>query len=105
MRLIVVLRAKRPEGFARIFSICLSSSIPNHLAGSLTREDTTPSEGSVDMLLNPYRVLDLTQQNGLLAGQIYADLGADVIQIEPPGVPQVASSDLFTRARRRRKTR
>ena len=37
------------------------------------------------MLLTPYTVLDLTQENGTLAGQVLADLGADVIQVEPPG--------------------
>ncbi len=37
------------------------------------------------MLLEPYRVLDLTRQRGMLCGQIFADLGADVIQVEPPG--------------------
>ena len=37
------------------------------------------------MLLSPYRVIDLTHQYGLLCGQIYADLGAEVIQVEPPG--------------------
>ncbi|MDG2278141.1 MAG: CoA transferase, partial [Pseudomonadales bacterium] len=37
------------------------------------------------MLLKPYRVIDLTQERGNLAGQILADLGADVIQVEPPG--------------------
>lgn len=36
-------------------------------------------------LLSPYRVLDLTGAECLLCGKILADLGADVIQIEPPG--------------------
>lgn len=35
--------------------------------------------------LSPYRVLDLTDERGLLCGKILADLGADVIQVEPPG--------------------
>jgi crotonobetainyl-CoA:carnitine CoA-transferase CaiB-like acyl-CoA transferase len=38
-----------------------------------------------DGLLSPYRVLDLTGAWGLLCGKILADLGADVVQIEPPG--------------------
>lgn len=36
-------------------------------------------------MLGHYRVLDLTRQYATLTGQIYADLGADVIQLEPPG--------------------
>ncbi len=36
-------------------------------------------------MLSPYRVLDLTDHRGLLCGQILGDLGADVVQVEPPG--------------------
>lgn len=35
--------------------------------------------------LSPYRVVDLTDHRGLLAGRMLAQLGADVIQVEPPG--------------------
>ena len=35
--------------------------------------------------LSAYRVVDLTDERGLLAGQMLAKLGADVIQVEPPG--------------------
>ena len=36
-------------------------------------------------LLAPYRVLDLTDARGQLAGMILGDLGADVVRVEPPG--------------------
>ena len=35
-------------------------------------------------MLSPYRVLDLTDERGQLAGATLADLGAEVILIEPP---------------------
>ncbi len=38
-----------------------------------------------DNFLSPYRVLDLSDERGILCGKILADLGADVVQIEPPG--------------------
>lgn len=40
--------------------------------------DSTP-------MLSPYRVLDLTDERGFLAGKILAELGADVVKVEPPG--------------------
>ena len=45
---------------------------------------TQPNAGT-DLLLSPYRVLDLTSDGCLLCGKILADLGADVVQVEPPG--------------------
>ena len=43
------------------------------------------AQGGIDFLLDPYRVLDLCDERGLLAGKILADMGADVVQVEPPG--------------------
>ena len=36
-------------------------------------------------MLSPYRVIDLADEMGILAGKILADLGADVVAVEPPG--------------------
>lgn len=35
--------------------------------------------------LKPYRVIDLTDHRGLLAGHMLAQMGADVVQVEPEG--------------------
>ena len=43
------------------------------------------AQGGIDFLLDPYRVLDLCDERGLLAGKILADMGADVVQVEPLG--------------------
>jgi len=36
-------------------------------------------------MLSPYRVIDLTDERGQLCSQVLADLGAEVILVEPPG--------------------
>lgn len=36
-------------------------------------------------MLSPYRVLDLTDADGLLIGMLLAQLGAEVVAVEPPG--------------------
>ena len=43
------------------------------------------SFGYTVSMLSGYRVLDLTDERGQLAGQTLADLGAEVILVEPPG--------------------
>src|SRR5215471_3203075 len=47
------------------------------------------------MLLDGYRVLDLTGPLGFLCGKILADLGADVIKVEPPGGDPARRSQSF----------
>lgn len=37
-----------------------------------------------DLLLSPYRALDLANEKGYFCGKIFADLGMDVIKVEPP---------------------
>ena len=39
----------------------------------------------MESALSPYRVLDLATEQGLMCGKVLADLGADVIKVEPPG--------------------
>lgn len=43
------------------------------------------TEGNIERLLSPYRVLDLTNEKGFLCGRVLAALGADVVKIEKPG--------------------
>ncbi len=45
----------------------------------------TSAQAPTEGMLSPYRVLDLTEDGCLYCGKLLADLGADVIQVEPPG--------------------
>ena len=55
-------------------------------------------------MLAPYRVLDLTDERGWFAGMLLAQLGADVILVEPPGGwPRTGSADRRHRAYNRGK--
>ncbi len=47
--------------------------------------------------LSPYRVLDLTNERGLLAGKMSANPGADVIQVEPIGGSSVRQIGPFVK--------
>ena len=48
-----------------------------------------------DGILSPYRVLDLSDDKGLMCGKLLGDLGADVIKIEKPGGDSVRSIGPF----------
>ncbi len=43
------------------------------------------NKGSGESALGAYRILDLTDEKGLLCGKILGDLGANVIKVEKPG--------------------
>src|SRR5580765_1730075 len=55
----------------------------------MLRTSSTASPGStrawVRNMLSDYRVLDLADERGALCGQLLADLGAQVVRVEPPG--------------------
>lgn len=51
-------------------------------------------------MLQPYRVLDLTDEGALLCGQILGDLGADVIVIEPPDGARARTLEPFYHGKR-----
>jgi crotonobetainyl-CoA:carnitine CoA-transferase CaiB-like acyl-CoA transferase len=46
-------------------------------------------------ILAPFRVLDMSDQHGWMCGRILADLGADVVKVEPPGGDPGRRLDLF----------
>jgi crotonobetainyl-CoA:carnitine CoA-transferase CaiB-like acyl-CoA transferase len=66
----------------------VSDAAPATEEGQVVRKQLEPGdrgENAQSAFLAPYRVLDLTDERGLLAGHLLAQLGAEVIQIEPPG--------------------
>ncbi len=46
-------------------------------------------------LLGPYRVLDLTDEQGYMCGKVLADMGADVVKVERPGGDAARGSGPF----------
>ena len=47
-------------------------------------------------LLPPYRILDLTNEEGTLCTKLLADLGADVVKIEPPSGDKTRAKGPFS---------
>src|SRR5579863_1548163 len=59
---------------------------PETREGPATMTGATPGTYPAPRLpLTGLRVLDLTDHRGLLAGHLLAQLGADVVQVEPEG--------------------
>ena len=54
---------------------------------------------SAKTLLEGYRVLDLTDERGLLASRFLADMGAEVIKVEKPGGDEARRIGPFYKAR------
>ena len=48
-------------------------------------EETTETPAGAPRLLEGYRALDLTDRQGQMCGRFLADLGVEVLKIEPPG--------------------
>ena len=47
--------------------------------------DTRERDGQSIMLLSDVLIIDATERLGWVAGRVLADLGADVVKLEPPG--------------------
>jgi hypothetical protein len=59
-----------------------------------------PAAGRPDLLLPPHRILDLCDAQGAFCGKLLADLGADVVKVEPPGGDPARYKEPFARDER-----
>ena len=58
-------------------------------------EETTETPAGAPRLLEGYRALDLTDRQGQMCGRFLADLGVEVLKIEPPGGDPVRAAPPF----------